>query len=396
VRVVDFGLVEEKTPYIVMECLEGSDLHRLVRDQGALDVTTACGFVLQACEGLAAAHSVGIVHRDIKPSNLFVVKRPDGARVVKIIDFGIAKVPQQQADPNETFTRSDVVMGSPRYMSPEQTHGSRADARTDVWSLAIVLQEALTAKPVFKADSLPALFVKIVNSPPTALRTVLPDAPVALEEAIAHALEKDATKRSTLVELARAIAPFAGEGAAERLRRIETLSKIAPPSDSEPSMPETLEPSDAVTAPVVSRPSAAPTANEAIGVDVDVTLAPVEPASRRPMQRWVVFAAAGLALAVGTSAVVAMRFAQQHDTPTPAAPSVSVATIASTPSSTVVPTASVVIAKTAPIATSPSATATKTVEAIRTIRAPTTTSAPATRPTPSAASSFDWRMDPTR
>src|SRR5688572_10796158 len=116
-RVIDVGTLENGLPYMVMEYLDGKDLHGVTHGGGPLPVWHAVEYVLQACEAVAEAHSVGIIHRDLKPANLFVTRHSDGSPLVKVLDFGIAKA---VGDANLQMTRTSTVMGSPVYMSPEQ------------------------------------------------------------------------------------------------------------------------------------------------------------------------------------------------------------------------------------------------------------------------------------
>ena len=138
-RVSDVGTMENGSPYLVMELLEGTDLARLITTQGPLSVECAAEYVLQACIGIAEAHHLGVVHRDLKPANLFLAQTPDGATVVKVLDFGIAKA--QGADTGDfSLTKTSSVLGSPGYMSPEQLKSSRdVDHRRRIWSLGVVL-----------------------------------------------------------------------------------------------------------------------------------------------------------------------------------------------------------------------------------------------------------------
>ena len=138
-RVLDVG-AEAGTPYMVMEYLEGGDLAEMLSQRGPLPPQEVVGYVLEACEAIAEAHAMGIVHRDLKPANLFVAKRPSGKPVVKVLDFGISKVPITGKD--VALTSAKAVMGSPGYMSPEQmVEASHAGPRSDLWSLGIVLYE---------------------------------------------------------------------------------------------------------------------------------------------------------------------------------------------------------------------------------------------------------------
>src|SRR5262245_60344965 len=134
-RVLDVGELETGAPYIVMEFLRGSDIGEIVETSGPLSMPDAIDYVSQACEAIAEAHTLGIVHRGIKPRNLFLTRRPDGSGFVKVIDFGISKATQDQV-PGESssLTATTAMLGSPRYMSPEQLRSAKkVDHRTDIW-----------------------------------------------------------------------------------------------------------------------------------------------------------------------------------------------------------------------------------------------------------------------
>jgi serine/threonine-protein kinase len=208
-RVLDVGELETGAPYIVMEFLRGSDIGELVETSGPLSIPDALDYVSQACEAIAEAHTLGIVHRDIKPRNLFLTRRPDGSGFVKVIDFGISKATQDQV-PGESssLTATTAMLGSPRYMSPEQLRSAKkVDHRTDIWALGVVLFEIMTAQEVFQADTLPGLITAIGMDPPAPLRSVRPEAPVDLERIILRCLEKDPARRYADVgELALALA----------------------------------------------------------------------------------------------------------------------------------------------------------------------------------------------
>jgi serine/threonine-protein kinase len=161
-RVIDVGtMADSGSPYMVMEFLEGRDLGSVIEAQGSLDVELACLYTLQACEALAAAHAVGIIHRDIKPANLYLTVSGDGAPVLKVLDFGISKNVDMAVS---NLTQTQMSMGSPLYMSPEQMRSARdVDARTDVWSLGVVLFEMLTGQLPFMADTMPQLCALVLE-----------------------------------------------------------------------------------------------------------------------------------------------------------------------------------------------------------------------------------------
>ena len=242
-RVSDVGTMHGGAPYIVMEFLAGSDLAEHLEKRGALPIEEAVDHVLQACEALAEAHAIGIVHRDIKPANLFVTTRNDGSSCLKVLDFGISKF---TGNDRHDLTRTQGMIGSPLYMSPEQLTTPRdVDARADVYALGVVLYELLTARQPYEADELPHLIVKILTEPPAPLHAHRAGVPLGLQAAIARCLAKDRASRTPGVDtLAAEIAPF-GSGrarlSAERTARIadarRSSSQPPPLVTSRPSQP---------------------------------------------------------------------------------------------------------------------------------------------------------------
>src|SRR3984957_7520931 len=215
-RVVDVGKLENGAPYLVMEYLEGDDLAGGLKQHGAMPVELAVDFVLQACEAIAEAPSLGIVHRDLKPANLFCIARPDGLPSIKVLDFGISKMTGFGASgPDLGMTRTSAMLGSPYYMSPEQMQSSKSvDARADIWALGVILFELVTGRLPFDAEGVPELALKVMTEAPPPLRSVRPDAPPGLELAVRHCLEKDRVLRCASVsDLAAQLMPFGSERA---------------------------------------------------------------------------------------------------------------------------------------------------------------------------------------
>jgi len=222
-RVRDVGALESGAPYIVMEFLEGSDLSVWLRDKGPLAVEEAVEFVLQACEAVAEAHSFGIIHRDLKPSNLFVVRGNDGLCSVKVLDFGISKMPRDSGD--MALTNTQVVMGSPDYMSPEQMRSS-ADVtpQSDIWSLGIILYELLAGDTPFSSKTFSEICLKAAMERPRPLGGIRPGIPAPLEAVISKCLEKDPTRRfKDVAELASALRDFAPDRAKVTVDRIVSI-----------------------------------------------------------------------------------------------------------------------------------------------------------------------------
>ena len=225
-RVMDVGTLDSGAPYMVMEYLRGLDLKEVSTRRGPLPVTEAVDFVLQACDAVAEAHSLGIIHRDLKPSNLFLTERPDGTPLVKVLDFGISKALHGGGPGGQTskqqMTASAAIMGSPQYMSPEQIRSSKnVDARADVWALGTILHELLAGSPAYVADTVPGLLAMIVADAPPPISQSRPDIPADLEASILRCLEKDRERRFVNVaEFARALERYASPEVRPIVRRI--------------------------------------------------------------------------------------------------------------------------------------------------------------------------------
>jgi len=211
VRVTDVGALATGEPYMVMELLHGIDLATMLEQSGRPPPEAAAEYIAQACEGLAEAHAMGMVHRDIKPANLFVTQRPNGAPLVKLLDFGIATA--AIGDVDHKLTTTATVIGSPSYMSPEQLRAARdVDARSDIWSLGVTLYELLSGEPPFTAPTVTALTLKIVSEPHAPLQ----GAPPALAAIVERCLAKERDARfSSVAELAAALAPLFPSGRAQ-------------------------------------------------------------------------------------------------------------------------------------------------------------------------------------
>ncbi|WP_438031021.1 serine/threonine-protein kinase [Sorangium sp. So ce233] len=242
-RVIDVGTAEIGLPYLVMEYLRGRDLQQVLDARGPLPVSEAVDYVLQSCEAVAEAHARGIVHRDLKPGNLFLTAGASGVPLVKVLDFGLSKSADDAAEQDGKLTASEMMLGSPCYMSPEQVRSTKdVDARTDVWSLGIILYQLLTARFPFEAPSISALFVAIVTEPATRPRVHRWELPAHLEDVILGCLEKDVQRRiQSVVELSRALAPYGTEHSARALDQIEAIAA----GKAFPSLPPPTPPYDA-------------------------------------------------------------------------------------------------------------------------------------------------------
>ncbi len=214
---------------MVMEYLSGQDLSYVIRERGQLPIAEAVDLLLQACEAVAEAHTLGIVHRDLKPGNLFLTETSDGMPILKLLDFGISK----------TTARGDMslpvdlaVTGSPHYMSPEQFESAGSvDARSDVWSLGIVLYELLTGSVPFTGKTTRSVRAAIRRGRYARLSKHRRDIPPAMEQMLAETLAVNRTKRLPSVEaFAAKLAPFGTDDArASRacIKRIVAYAKSA-------------------------------------------------------------------------------------------------------------------------------------------------------------------------
>jgi serine/threonine-protein kinase len=165
VQVYDNGTLEDGTPYIAMELLSGENLQQRLERTGPLHLAETVIVLAQCCKALGRAHSLGIVHRDIKPDNIFLTQSPDDeAYVVKILDFGVAKL--AMGDGDQSTTKTGAVLGTPLYMSPEQARGLRSiDHRTDLYSLGLVAYTMLTGHMAFYSESFGDILLKICTEP---------------------------------------------------------------------------------------------------------------------------------------------------------------------------------------------------------------------------------------
>jgi tetratricopeptide (TPR) repeat protein len=191
VAVTDFGRTPDGLVYIVMELLEGKSLREMMAREAPLDTARAVSLMLQISAAVAAAHEAGIIHRDLKPGNIFVVQRKHVPPIVKVLDFGIAKL-ATEADGREVknITQTGVMIGTPRYMSPEQCDGAELTAASDVYSLGIILYEMLTGTTPFTGPSPLSVALKHSSELPRPPRELVPAIPAALEELVLRALEK--------------------------------------------------------------------------------------------------------------------------------------------------------------------------------------------------------------
>ncbi|WP_437896767.1 serine/threonine-protein kinase [Sorangium sp. So ce124] len=212
VQVHDFGFEEEdEVPYLVMELLQGEDLSKRLQRCGRLSLPETLHIIVQAGKALRSVHEAGFVHRDLKPANFFLA-RVDGedGEIVKLLDFGIAK--DVSAVLAADISATGEVMGSPNYMSPEQFYGERdVDARSDLWSLGVILFKMLTGQLPFPGDAIGRVVTKVILGTVPSARELAPDLPSGIDAFFARALARDRDERFQNVrEMINELARVAG------------------------------------------------------------------------------------------------------------------------------------------------------------------------------------------
>ncbi len=196
INVIDFGQTDDGTLYIAMEFIEGVDLAELVYQEHPLAWRRIISIVKQICTALDEAHANGVLHRDLKPENIMITQRRNQADFVKVLDFGIAKLQESSRGGAGTFqTQAGVVCGTPEYMSPEQARGQKLDARTDLYSLGILLYQLITNDIPFDGDSALAIVTKHLAEDPPLPSALRPDVPPALERLTMSLMQKDRDMR---------------------------------------------------------------------------------------------------------------------------------------------------------------------------------------------------------
>jgi len=197
VTVTDFGATGDGYLYIVMELLEGRTLRDLLAREAPLDPARAVSLMLQVCAAVGAAHEAGLIHRDLKPANIFIEQRANLPAAVKVLDFGVAKfVVEEHDDDYNTLTQVGAIIGTPRYMSPEQSSGVAAlTPASDVYSLGIILYEMLTGVAPFSGDTPLAIALKQVSAAPPPMQEAGVSVPAELDQTVLHALAKDPGNR---------------------------------------------------------------------------------------------------------------------------------------------------------------------------------------------------------
>jgi serine/threonine protein kinase len=212
VRVFDAGISADGIAYIVMEMLVGHTLSEEIEERQRLSVERAWQVLAPVADVLSAAHAIGLVHRDIKPSNIFL-HTDDGREVVKVVDFGLAKLVGDDVGPAEDkLTRTGRVVGTPVYMAPERLGSRTSDIPSDVYSVGVVVYEMLTGRTPFKevSQNLVALLMAHLNQGPPNVRSFSPGVPEEVDRVVMSALAAEPAHRPTMDELAARFAKAAG------------------------------------------------------------------------------------------------------------------------------------------------------------------------------------------
>jgi serine/threonine-protein kinase len=363
VRVFDVDSLANGAPYLVMELLEGKDVANILRDEGPFSVENAVDLVVETCEVVAAAHALGIVHRDLKPGNLFATRGPDGRTSIKVLDFGISKVTTPGTAPGLDMTKTAASMGSPLYMSPEQTQSARdVDGRTDIWAIGVILFELLVGRVPFVGKTPIEVALKIVGHAAPRPRDFRPEIPAPLESVVLKCLEKDpAARYANVGALADALSPWASAYAKPSLERIARspvpAERAAPPSPVAVAVP--------INASVEGTKTALPPVEIVTVASPSVSPSPAESSSTRTSPAWGTTTpphkgrrvGASVALAAGAALVGGVGyFALRAPSPSSTAGSSALATTAMESPSSAAPTgagpsAAVASAANAPVET---------------------------------------------
>jgi serine/threonine protein kinase len=246
IQIVDFGTTEDELPFMVMELLEGEPLSGRMHREQRLPVADVVQIANLTLRGLAAVHAIGIIHRDLKPDNIYL-KRENQSVYPKILDFGISRSTEPQSGRRSALTtREGLIIGTPEYMSPEQARGVKdIDPRTDLYSMGVIMYEALTGRLPFHSENVGDLIIQVVTGTAPTVHELMPDVPLELSKVVEHAMARKREDRfSSAVEMQAALLDVSaiGEGRISRM-----LSDMPPFDQTEGSGTRRLTPSERVT-----------------------------------------------------------------------------------------------------------------------------------------------------
>lgn len=224
VDIYEFGELSDGRPFCVMEWLEGMDLHERIARRGPFSLAEGVHVLEQVCVAVAAAHRAGIVHRDLKAANVFLVERPDGSVLVKLLDFGIAKLLGDDGTRQGMLTSTGTRLGTPWTMSPEQILGAKVDGRADIYSLGVMLYQMLTGQLPFRASTALQVEEMHLHAPPP-LPSQAAGLPQSVDTVVERCMRKEPEKRyATVEELLAALRGLVTPRARGRVERAQGVS----------------------------------------------------------------------------------------------------------------------------------------------------------------------------
>jgi serine/threonine-protein kinase len=207
VKIYDVGVLDDERPWIAMELLEGLTVAQRLTVRGKLDALEVIDLLDRALAALEVAHRAGVIHRDLKPENIVLCRTSCGP-AVRVIDWGIARV---AAEPPGRFTRTNMTLGTPLYMSPEQARGKHLDGASDVYALGVIAYEVLTGLPPFTGDSPLDVVIQHLTVPPPPLRTRRAEVPASLDRLVLAMLEKEPRRRPSIGAIRAELAVIADD-----------------------------------------------------------------------------------------------------------------------------------------------------------------------------------------
>ncbi|NRD52119.1 serine/threonine protein kinase [Corallococcus sp. AB018] len=291
IDIFGFGQLPDGRQYIVMEYLDGQPLDAILAEKGRLPVPEALSLLDEVLAALGAAHGAGVVHRDLKPSNIFLVRQPDGTRYVKLLDFGLAKRGEGPTV-RTAQTRTDMVVGTPEYMAPEQARGQSVGPMTDLYAMGVVTFEIITGRLPFIGSSPVDLLMKHVEARPPRPSEFVPDLPPAVDAFILQMLTKDPETRPNSADALR--------------QHLSKLRRTLRATRTNPTAPAPVEPAPPKPAVAVSDADARrPTTQVPPPVPPDDLMVPQEETTS--LRRFVPIAVGAAVLFAAVGVVIATR-----------------------------------------------------------------------------------------
>jgi serine/threonine-protein kinase len=313
VTIFDYGQEGDDLYYIAMEFIEGRTLHRALREEGPLDEGRTAHIAGQICRSLREAHGLGVVHRDLKPGNILLTDRADERDIVKVLDFGLVK---DVTGETEDLTQAGLFMGSPKYMAPEQILGGEITARTDIYSLGVMMYEMLCGKVPFDRGASVGTLMAHVNDPLPPMRGVNPklQASPTMENIVNRCLEKEPAKRfASMKDLLNALKRIGHEDGhftdtheSMPMARVENSAIVSSDSLIAPasiSGPQTISESGRQVTPAFTSPSVSDTLSSPHTPPTDTDMAAVQNANKG---RTYVWGGVAVAVALGIGLVVVL------------------------------------------------------------------------------------------